>query len=212
MPPEIPSYPEVARSGRAPARSLWPALPLLLSLAGCQSMSPRAELPAVADVPVSLAPHREVVVQWKQTLDQPYVFLELVGDYRETGRFLTQLLEQIRSQNLAVAGPPFALFYDDPARTPQAELRSRLCLPVSRLVPVAAPLGFDLLPSANVVYARIAGPYPDVPQSYPAMFDTLRTRGWVLDGPIREQYLVDPSTVQSFDQLVTEVQMPWRLL
>lgn len=209
--------PEFRSSSQVPARTSKPArfpaaAALPLFLASCQAMSPHAQLPAVADVPVSLAPHTKVVVQWKQTLDQPYVFLELVGDYRETGAFLTQLLEQVRAQNLATSGPPFALFYDDPARTPAHEQRSRLCLPVSRLVPVAAPLGFDLAPSANVVYARIAGPYPEVPQSYPAMFDTLRTRGWVLDGPIREQYLVDPGTVQSFDQLVTEVQMPWRPL
>jgi effector-binding domain-containing protein len=185
---------------------------LAVALSACAVGRPHQALPAVADVQLSLPPYHSVAVQWKQRLDQPYVFLELVGDYADTGRFLPQLLEQVRNQNVAVNGTPFGLFYDDPARTPASELRSRLCLPVSKVAAVAAPLGFDLLPSANVVYARVAGAYPEVPRAYPAMFDTLRTRGWVLDGPIREQYLVDPASVQSFDQLVTEVQMPWRPL
>ena len=87
-----------------------------------------------------------------------------------------------------------------------------MCLPVLGLEAVADPLGFDLLPSANVAYARVAGPYPEVPGSYPGLFDYLRERGWVLEPPIRETYLVDPGRVQTFNQLITEVQMPWRPL
>ena len=184
-----------------------------LLAAGCQSSGLRAvEVPTLPDVPVSLAPYDEVHVDWKQRLEQPYVFLELVGDYADTGRHLPSLLEQCRAQGVGVAGPPFGLFFDDPMRVPVGSRRSRLCVPVRELSAVAAPLGFDLLPAANVAYARVAGPYPEVPNSYPGVFDYLRERGWVLDGPIRETYLVDPGRVQTFDQLLTEVQMPWRPL
>ena len=31
---------------------------------------------------------------------------------------------------------------------------------------------------------------------------------WVEDGPIRETYLVEPGSVQSLDELITEVQIP----
>ncbi len=188
----------------------------LLAIAGalpsCSFGNSGHRVPTVPDVQTSLAPFEEVHTDWKQRLETPYVYLEMQGSYAEVGSFLPSLLDHCRAQGIKPAGPPFGLFYDDPLRVPAAELRSRLCLPVHQLEAVAEPLGFDLLPSADVAYARVAGPYPEVPKSYPGVFDYLREHSWVLEPPIREIYLVDPGQVQSFDQLITEVQMPWRAL
>jgi len=164
------------------------------------------------DIAIARAPYNAVATEWKERLDQPYVFLELVGPYADTGRFLGELRSHLETQRLRASGPPFALYYDDPMRVAPANCRSRLCVPVESGVAVGAPLGFAVLPAARVVYALVAGPYNGVSAAYPAMFDVMRTRNWVLDGPIREIYLVDPTRVVSFDELVTEIQMPWQPL
>lgn len=183
-----------------------------LGLCGCFGHGNSLPLPTIPDIPTSVAPFEVVHVDWKERLEAPYVFLDIEGDYAAVGSFLPALLDHCRAQGIEPAGPPFGLFYDDPLAVPASDLRSRLCLPVANLQAVAEPLGFDLLPASSVAYARVAGPYPEVPASYPGMFDYLRERSWALVPPIREIYLVNPGQVQTFDQLITEVQMPWRLL
>lgn len=197
------------------------SLALGLALAGCAStpspLAGRASRPDASavrsDVAISRPPFREVHVEWKQRLEQPYVFVELEGDYADVLRWMGVLLEQVAAQGLAPAGAPFALYYDDPARTPKAELRSRLAVPVSTpQAAVAAPLGFDVLAPDNVVYARVAGPYGQAQGSYPGLFRFLGERGWAMHGPIRESFLVDPFSVRSPEELITEVQIAWRAI
>jgi effector-binding domain-containing protein len=48
-----------------------------------------------------------------------------------------------------------------------------------------------------------------VPRSYPELFRFMGEHGWDAAGPVREVYLVDPSTVASPADLLTEVQIPW---
>jgi effector-binding domain-containing protein len=162
------------------------------------------------DLPVSRAPFTTVHCEWKQRLDQPYVYVEHRGSYTETGRLLNQALEAMAAQGLEPSGPPFGLFYDDPGRVPVAELRSRACIPVGGRVTAAAPLAFDVLPSTTVVYAFAAGAYPEVPRAYPGLFAYMAQRGWVEDGPAREIYLVAPGSVSDYGELITELQVPVR--
>lgn len=195
-----------------------------LSLAACtvpvsgSASSPQssrfgeARFDVTSDVTLAFPPYTVVDTEWKERLDQPYVFLELLGPYEETIGFMPQLSRHLANQGIRAAGSPFALYYDDPMRVPAGQRRSRLCVPVDPSTVVGAPLGYDILPSEQVIYARVAGPYDTVSLAYPAMFDVLRERAWVLDGPIREIYQVDPSTVATFEELVTEIQMPWRPL
>jgi len=171
-----------------------------------------ARFEVTSDVAVAVPPYTVVDTAWKERLDQPYVFLELLGPYEETIGFMPQLSRHLAAQGIRSAGAPFALYYDDPMRVPAPERRSRLCVPVDPGAPVGAPLGYAILPSEQVVYARAAGPYDAVSLAYPAVFAVMRERAWVLDGPIREIYLVDPSSVATFEELVTEIQMPWRPL
>ncbi|QDU84992.1 Bacterial transcription activator, effector binding domain [Planctomycetes bacterium Pla163] len=165
-----------------------------------------------SDVGVARPPYSSVETEWKERLDQAYVFLELLGPYEQTGRFMPELAQHLEAQGIRAEGAPFALFYDDPTRTAASDLRSRLAVPVAPGTPFSAPLGYAILPSDQVIYARVAGAYDSVSLAYPSMFSVMRERGWVLDGPIREIYLVDPTSVRSFDELVTEIQMPWRPL
>lgn len=162
------------------------------------------------DVEITETPFDDVHANWKERLDQAYVYRELRGSYTETGRLLPQLFEDAKRAGLTITGPPFALFYDDPGTTAVIELRSRACLPVAS-VDAAASISADTLPSATVAYAVVRGPYPEVPRAYRGLLEYMRRFGWVEAGPIREIYLVSPTSVPSYDALLCEIQIPVRV-
>lgn len=141
---------------------------------------------------------------------QPYVFVEHIGDYRTLGDAMRTLFTLAQESEVERAGPPFALFFDDPGRVPVDRLRARACLPVKESPGQRGALQFEVLPRAMVVYARVPGAYPEVARSYPALLSYLRELGWEAGGPIREVYLVNPAEAAGYDQLETEVQIPWR--
>lgn len=169
---------------------------------------PVAGLEVHPDLPLSHPPFDRVACNWKHRLAQPYAYLEARGSYTQIGALLADLVAAAQRQDLAVDGPPFALYYDDPGRVPVDELRLRACLPISGTTRPAAPLSFDVLPSTTVVYAFASGPYPEVPRAYPGLYRYLSELGWREDGPVRESYLVNPGEVTDFAQLVTEIQIP----
>jgi effector-binding domain-containing protein len=168
------------------------------------SASPTSEF----GVRVTAPPYDEVHASYKERLEQPYVFAELRGSYTRTGRALEGLHAALKERGLVASGPPFALYFDDPGRVPESELRSRACFPVDVAPHAITGVPADVLPRAHVVYAVVRGPYPEVPRAYPGLYGYLGRMGWVEAGPIREIYLVPPTAVADFGQLLCEVQIP----
>jgi len=160
------------------------------------------------DVPTSFAPFDVVHVQWKQRLAEPYIYLDHIGDYRQAGPRIAELMTQAADQGAPIAGPPFILFYDDPGITPASALRARIAIAIEGDFTARAPLYLDTLDGANVAYAAIGGPFPDVPRAYSGMLEYMASRGWAARSPIREIYLTSPANTPP-SELVTEVQIPW---
>lgn len=147
---------------------------------------------------------------WKERMAQPYVFLNHTGDYRFLGSSIRRLLELGRG--LSVDGPPFALYFDDPATTPADELRARVCLPVqNQPEKLIDGLSYEVLPRSMVVYAQVPGPYDETGRSYGAVFTYMQKLGWERSGPLREIYLVNPAEVSDHNDLRAEVQVPARV-
>jgi effector-binding domain-containing protein len=144
---------------------------------------------------------------WKERLEQPYVYLEKRGDYRDLGEAMHRLLEEARALGLRGDGPPFALFFDDPGKVALSELRARVCFPVGERPAGTGALQYELLPRAMVVYARVPGAHAAVAHAYPALFSYLRELGWRPGGPVREVYLMKEG--ENSEEFVTEVQIPW---
>ncbi len=170
----------------------------------------RSAAPASAGRPYAVPGSAEIEANWKERLAQPYVYLEHRGDYRRLGDGMRRLFQEVSSSGLEPSGAPFALFFDDPGRVAVSELRARVCIPVeSRPAGLPADVEYDVLPRSMVVYARVSGAYPSVVRAYPALFEYLRELGWRQGGPIREVYLVNPVEVESYEELQTEIQIPW---
>jgi len=161
-----------------------------------------------SDLTVSRPPFQEVHCNWKDRLDQTYVYLENMGPYKETGALLPEVHRLLAAQGIKPAGPPFALFYDDPSATAASKLRSRACVPVGSWTQPGYPLSKDTLPSRTVAYAVASGPYPGVPACYPGIFAYMSRMNWTIAGPIREIYMIPPSEVSGYEDLLSEVQVP----
>jgi hypothetical protein len=110
------------------------------------------------DVPLTEPPYAQVHANWKQRLDQPYVYVDWVGSYARIGSALAQADRAVRDQGLEPSGPPFALYYDDPGQVAAELLRARACFPVNAAVAPRDELRYDVLESTTVVYAFVAGP------------------------------------------------------
>ena len=177
---------------------------------GSASQSPN--FVTAPDVTITAPPFEIVHVQWKEALDTPYVYLAEKGDYADAVRYVGTLMQHLESQGIRSSGPPFALYFDDPLEVPVEERRFQVAVPVEGMTAVTAPLGFSVLPTRNLLYSRVSGAYPDVDQAYPQMFQYMRDRSWVLDGPIRQILMIDPASVATFNELLSEVQMPFRPL
>src|SRR5690349_10717852 len=145
----------------------------LLALVPAACHSPRAtvppELPSTPDVPLSSPPFAEVHCSYKERLEQPYVYLELTGNYTLAGRSLAEVAKLMKEQGLSPSGPPFGLFFDDPGLVPAERLRAQIGFPVEAQSPVQLPLHTGVLPSATVAYALASGAYPEVPRCYPGL-------------------------------------------
>lgn len=164
------------------------------------------------DVTITAAPFEIVHVQWKEALDTPYVYMSLQGDYADAVHYVATLMQHLESQGVRPNGPPFALYFDDPLEVAVENRQYQVAVPVDGVASVTAPLGFNVLPSRKLIYSRVSGSYPNADQAYPQMFQYMRERSWVLDGPIRQILLVDPASVATFNELISEVQMPFRPL
>ncbi|MEY2806660.1 MAG: hypothetical protein RIR65_1077 [Planctomycetota bacterium] len=212
----IPCAPTPCPRALVSSASLAAALSCLALLAGCHAdggstggaADPRVAskpVPLALDLPLTVQPYERVHANFKERLDQPYVYREVRGSYAQTMRSLAAFAAEVRAKGLVVSGPPFGLYYDDPGATPLSELRSRLCLPVDARDGKGLP--FEVLPQQAVVYAYVAGPYPEVPRALPGLLDYMRGMRWRIDGPVREVYLVPPSGARAED-LVCELQVP----
>lgn len=161
-----------------------------------------------SDLPVSHPPFEKVHCNWKDRLDQGYVYLDHRGPYSGTGALLPEVHRLLALQGIQPSGPPFALYYDDPKSVDPARLRSRACVPVESWTRATSPLSADTLASRTVAYTVASGPYPQVPMCYRGLFRYMDKMNWTLAGPIREIYMVPPSEVASYELLLCEVQAP----
>ena len=162
----------------------------------------------VPDLPLSSPPFDQVQASWKQRLDQPYVFIEHVGSYTETGTLIPALHRELAAQGMEASGAPFCLFFDDPALVEAGRLVSRACVPIAGPRSPQSPLAYDILPSTTVAYAFVTGPYPDAPRAYPGIYKYMDHMNWVESGPIREIYLVPPGADKGSQELIAEIQIP----
>ena len=83
-------------------------------------------------------------------MSAPYAYLEHRGHYNDARALVSTLMREVDAQRIQRDGPPFVLFFDDPAQRPVAELVARVCVPIAGQRSPSSQLRYDVLPEANV--------------------------------------------------------------
>jgi len=116
-------------------------------------------------------------------------YLELRGPYAGVGEAMKSLKAWIDAKGVEQSGYPFCLFYDNPLETPEAELRSEACIPVSGSFRPEGEVRVKELDETEVAETRHSGLPDDFHRTYGPFLEGLLNSGYELIGPSREYYM-----------------------
>lgn len=132
------------------------------------------------------------------------------GSYMEIDHAMGRLFAELAARQALLAQPAMiGVFFDDPDLGPEADLRSRACLPVASSVAIDAPLVETVLRGGPYAKLSYTGPYADMRGAYRWLLGVwLPASGHEPDdAPIFEAYLNDPREVPQ-SQLRTDIHLP----
>jgi effector-binding domain-containing protein len=136
--------------------------------------------------------------------------LPFTGSYDQTMKKLDHLMGWLLRVGHPYSETPRALYYDDPSKVPEDELRAEVCLPIEEECEPRDEFKRIELPAVTVAYATHEGPYSRIPQLYEEIFEWIRENGYryIEDMPTREVFLKTYGQTDDPEQYVTEVQVP----
>lgn len=114
--------------------------------------------------------------------------ISLRGPYSQAGEAMLRLKNWTDSKHLEAAGYPFCLFYDNPSRTAEADLRSEVCIPVSKPFVGEGEVTMKELPEVEVAETVHQGPPEEFARTYRPFIEGLLDRGYSRAGPAREYF------------------------
>jgi DNA gyrase inhibitor GyrI len=115
-------------------------------------------------------------------------YVEHSGSYSGIGAPMRELKAWIDSKGIEQSGYPFCLFYDNPSETPEKDLRSEACIPVSKPFTGEGKFRAKGLEQVNVAETRHEGPGETFAMTYGPFLEGLLKEGYQLLGPAREYY------------------------
>lgn len=115
--------------------------------------------------------------------------LEMRGAYSGIGTAMQELKSWIDRKGIEQAGYPFCLFYDNPFETPERELRSEACIPVSEKFQPEGKFSVKEFEEVEVAETRHEGPPGEFGKTYGPFLEGLLKEGYKLLGPAREYFM-----------------------
>lgn len=135
------------------------------------------------------------------------------GSYMEIDRAMGRLFAELAARHAVPSAPTMiGMFFDDPDLGPEAELRSRACLPVAKSVTIDTPLVETNVRGGPYAKLSYTGPYADMRGAYRWFLGVwLPASGYEPDdAPIFEAYLNDPREVPQ-TELRTDIHLPLKI-
>jgi len=146
-----------------------------------------------------------------KTVEQMIVVsLPFRGSYEHTGDKLDELMSTVMRAGYPCSGPPMGVYYDDPAKVPEAELRAEVCLPMAENYTGEGEIVRKDLVGTEVAYLMHQGPYKEIAPRYDELFEWIGEHGYRHreDLGTREIFHRIHGQVESAEELLTEVQVP----
>lgn len=143
----------------------------------------------------------------KKLRSRSLIGLPHLGHYQQIPDTYAKLFDLLDARGLTEKTRQMvAIFYDDPAKTAPASLRSFAAVTAPKTVPCDAPLQHITLPTGPHAVLRVIGPYSELPAAYAYLYgEWLAQSGHQPSGqPSYEVYINSPRTTAPAD-LVTEI-------
>ncbi len=134
------------------------------------------------------------------------------GPYNQTSQVMDDLIAWLLQTGYPYSGDPFAIYYDDPAKVEESNLRALVCLPVEEKLEDYG--GYEPREIEGGSFASLLheGAYENIPQAYEELFEWIKDNDYeyIEESGTREIFRVILGEVESPDELVTEVMVPVR--
>jgi DNA gyrase inhibitor GyrI len=162
---------------------------LLFSAAALAILLLPQRTPAGAQGLQPIASRDKIVVQSK-TVPAMRVLAQLhVGPYKKLGPVFADVANFARKRD--VSGPFIGLYYDDSRRTPPDTQKAHVGIILSEPIVITEedrPFELKELGPHQVAFARVQGPFRDVPKHYRAIHDWAWRNGYLNLHPVKEIY------------------------
>jgi effector-binding domain-containing protein len=130
--------------------------------------------------------------------------IRMTGSYSDCGAGFATLGRKLGRY---IAGKPLCLFYDGEYREGDANFEP--CMPIRKEITVEG-ISVRELPAARCVTLLHRGPYQDLRHSYARLLKYVKSRGFRVSLPTREEYLKGPGMIFRGNpkKYLTEIQLP----
>jgi AraC family transcriptional regulator len=149
-------------------------------------------------------------ISQKTTKPATVAYVTHRGSYAEIGPLFLELFEWANTKGIAVSGPPFGIFYDDPSKTPAEKQRSEACIPIEGEAPPEGRIKIKKLDSINVACITHLGPMRQYPVTYSKLLQWIESNRYATAGPTLEVYYGTPTVEKGELVAHSEIQIPIR--
>jgi len=137
-----------------------------------------------------------------------YAYLEGKGSYAQIPGKVNEFMGAFFKQGLMPAGNFFGMYLNSPGQVKEEELVWRLAFPVAADAVVAAPLLKGECRATKIAVLLHAGSYDKVGEAYGKIFAFIEAQGFMIAGPVMEQYLDQNPQAVKPEELRTEIHVP----
>lgn len=136
--------------------------------------------------------------------------LSFTGSYNQTAEKLDELVAWVLRAGRPYSGPPMAIYYDDPEKVAEADLRAEALVPMGEQCDGGDDIVRKELPGAEVATALHQGAYAGIGAVYKEIFGWIAENGYryVEEAGTREIFHKVLGEVDAAAEFLTEIQVP----
>jgi effector-binding domain-containing protein len=105
-------------------------------------------------------------------------------------------------------GPPLAIYFEDPAKTPVKDLTCKVVFPTTPDAKGSDVVKIEAFPETEVAKVQYSGPYEQSKHVWTAVDAWIAKHRYAPNGPPMEVYLKGPNETQKPEEYLTEIRVP----
>ncbi len=136
-----------------------------------------------------------------------YGAMEFQGTFKNFEKHMGTFMKTFFSQGLKPAGPVIGVYYNDPGKVKEEDLKWEIAFTIDKAAEVKAPLKKAEFKKQKAVVFLHVGSYETLGESYGLVFKFIEENGYKAVWPVYDTYLNSPMDVKP-EELKTEIIIP----